>query len=68
MNSQKQSVYVLTSTDVDRIRTLLTMFFSALDRIFDRSETTLYTADDEVMEDLEFYTKAAARLEDQDDI
>ena len=68
MSNQNQHVYVLTSTDVDRIRTLLAMFYSTLDRIFDRSETTLYTTDDEVMEDLEFYTKVAARLEDPDDV
>lgn len=68
MNNQKQSVYVLTSTDVDRIRTLLTMFYSTLDRIFDRSETTLYTGDSEVMEDLDFYTKSAVRATDDDDV
>lgn len=64
MSFQDQPVYVLTSTDVDRIRTLLSMYYSALDRIFDRSETNLYTGDDEVMEDIEFYIKSGAKQMD----
>jgi hypothetical protein len=64
MNIQDQPVYVLTSTDVERILNLLSMFSRTLERIFERAETSLYTGDDEFMEDLSFYIKSGARPED----
>ena len=55
MNRREQHVYVLTPNDVVRIRELLSMFLGAIDRIFDRTETTLHQDADEIMGDLDFY-------------
>jgi hypothetical protein len=59
MKRNEGLAYLLTPTDVARIRELLTMFSGAVDRIFDRTETDLHPDFDEIMEDIDFQIKCS---------
>lgn len=57
MKCREVHAYVLTSTDVVRIRELLSAFSTALDRVFDRTEVMMEPGADEIMEDVAFFEK-----------
>ncbi len=63
MNHPKNTVYVLSPSDIVRIRELLSMFQSTMERVFERSEITLNADSDELMNDMEFYANSTLGLE-----
>ena len=57
MKCREVHAYVLTPSDVVRLRELLAAFSTALDGIFDRSEVMMGPGAEEIMGDLAFFEK-----------
>ncbi len=59
MRSHDDHVYVLSPTDVARIRQYLSLLHDALDRLFDRCETSLPSpaSAEELMGDIDFFQR-----------